>query len=83
MEGNQASIPPTCPDCGGEVRTACPECGAPIRSLMGIGCRECGTPLREPVLFGVGIRRKAERGAAAALSVDGPAGSDHNEKQSP
>jgi len=78
-----ASIPATCPDCGGEVRTACPECGAPIRSLMGIGCRECGAPLRDPVLFGVGIRRKAERGAAAALAVDGPAGSDDNEKHSP
>ena len=48
--------------------TACPACGAPIASLMGIGCRECGQPLREPVLFGVEIRRKPEKGAAATVT---------------
>ncbi|MFL6041046.1 MAG: hypothetical protein ACJ740_06565 [Gaiellales bacterium] len=80
MEGAAADIPAACPDCGGDVLTACPACGAPIASLMGIGCRECGQPLREPVLFGVEIRRKPEKGAAAV--VDGPACARDNERQS-
>jgi hypothetical protein len=62
---------------------ACGECGAPILSLMGIGCRDCGAPLRPPDLFGVSIRRKPEKGAAAALAVDAPSGRDDNETTSP
>jgi predicted amidophosphoribosyltransferase len=80
MLGAAADVPAQCPDCGGEVRTACPACGAPIESLMGTGCRECGEQLREPVLFGVEIRRKPEKGAAAV--VDGPACARDNERQS-
>jgi hypothetical protein len=80
MEGNAEAIPATCPDCGGDVISACPECGSPIASLMGIGCRECGAPLREPVLFGIEIRRKPEKGAAALVDV--APHTDDNEKQS-
>jgi hypothetical protein len=46
---------------------------------MGVTCRACGEPLREAELFGVEIRRKPERVAAA---VDGRASSGHNERQS-
>jgi len=82
MTGDQSALPAHCPDCGGDVIFACPDCGAPIVSLMGIGCRECGASLRPPDLFGVSIRRKPEKGAAAALAVDAPSRPGDNESTS-
>jgi hypothetical protein len=80
MTGSEATLPDTCPDCGGAVVSKCSACGAPIESLMGIACRACGEPLREAELFGVEIRRKPERRHAVAVDA-GPSASD-NERQS-
>jgi hypothetical protein len=78
MAGGEGGLPERCPDCGGEVVTACRACGAPIVSLMGIACRDCGEPLREPVLFGVEIRRKPEKGPSVTHLVDsGPVTGDN------
>jgi hypothetical protein len=77
MAGSAASVPASCPDCGGRVVTACPACGEPIVSLMGVRCRACGEPLREAELFGVEIRRKPEPIAAA---VDAPPLNRDNER---
>lgn len=61
MTGNRATMPQTCPDCGGEVISACPACGREIRSLMALSCAGCGHELRPDELFGGAIRRKPER----------------------
>jgi hypothetical protein len=72
MVGNEATVPRTCPDCGGEVITACRDCGEPIPSLMAITCAGCGGQLRHAVLFGVEIRRKPEKHAPRTTACGTP-----------
>jgi predicted RNA-binding Zn-ribbon protein involved in translation (DUF1610 family) len=53
----EAGLPATCPQCGGEVRHRCPGCDAAIASAFAVECEECGATVREAELFGVRIRR--------------------------
>ena len=76
MDGNAATVPDACPDCGGRVITSCPACGAGITSLMALTCAECDAELRPPRLFGVDIRRKPER----HRRLDGRARARDNER---
>ena len=54
---DEASLPPACPQCGGQLRHRCPTCQAPIASAFAVECEECGAPVREGELFGTAIRR--------------------------
>ena len=55
--GDEASLPPACPQCGGELRHRCPACEAPIASAFAVECEECGAHVRDAELFGTTIRR--------------------------
>ena len=57
FSGDEAELPATCPQCGGELRHRCPSCGAPIASAFAVECDECGAPVRSPELFGTPIRK--------------------------
>jgi hypothetical protein len=50
-------LPPTCAQCGGEIRSSCPACGARFSSAFAVDCEACGEPLRPPELQGVRIRK--------------------------
>jgi len=50
-------LPPTCPQCAGEMRWRCPACEARFSSAFAVECEACGGELRPPEQFGVRIRR--------------------------
>ena len=52
-----SELPPTCPQCGGELRSQCPSCGARFSSAFAVECEACGGELRPPEQFGVRIRK--------------------------
>jgi ribosomal protein S27E len=59
FEENEAELPPSCPACGGEMRSRCPACGAPFASVFAVDCEVCGGELRAPEAFGTPIRKPA------------------------
>ena len=50
-------LPESCPQCGGEMRSACPSCGARFTSAFTVECERCGRELRPPTAFGTPIRK--------------------------
>jgi hypothetical protein len=57
FEDARTSLPTSCPQCAGELRSACPACGAPFASAFQVACEECGEEVRPPALFGTPIRK--------------------------
>jgi predicted nucleic acid-binding Zn ribbon protein len=57
FEGFEAELPPTCPTCGGELRSRCPACGTRFASAFAVECEDCGAALRPADLFGTPIRK--------------------------
>lgn len=57
FEDSEASLPESCPACGGELRSRCPACDSRFSSAFAVRCEACGGPLRPDELFGVRISR--------------------------
>jgi predicted RNA-binding Zn-ribbon protein involved in translation (DUF1610 family) len=57
FEELEHEVPPSCPQCTGEIRVRCPSCDARFASAFATTCEVCGEPLRPPELFGTSIRR--------------------------
>jgi rRNA maturation endonuclease Nob1 len=57
VDEGEASLPPACPACGGELRTRCPACGGRFSSAFAVACESCGGELRPPELHGIAIRK--------------------------
>ena len=57
VEDREASLPPECPQCCGELRVRCPGCDSRIAGAFDVECEACGTTLRPPQQFGARIRR--------------------------
>jgi DNA-directed RNA polymerase subunit RPC12/RpoP len=53
----EAELPPSCPQCTGELRNRCAACGARFPSAFQVECDECGREVRPPELFGTRIRK--------------------------
>jgi predicted nucleic acid-binding Zn ribbon protein len=58
VDERESELPPTCPQCAGELRSRCPACGARFSSAFAVECEACGSALRPPELFGVAIRKQ-------------------------
>jgi predicted RNA-binding Zn-ribbon protein involved in translation (DUF1610 family) len=57
FEENEAEMPDSCPQCGGELLRRCKSCGAAFSSIAVVDCEECGKPVRPNEMFGSKIRR--------------------------
>ena len=59
FEDWEAELPPTCPQCDGELRSRCPACDARFSSAFAVECEACGGELRPNEQFGTPIRRQS------------------------
>jgi len=57
FDESEDELPPSCPQCGGELRSHCPACGARFSSVFAVECEACGESLRAGELHGVKIRK--------------------------
>jgi hypothetical protein len=61
LETEAETVPPACPQCGGELRSRCPSCETRIASMFAVECEECGAELRPAEQFGATIRKPPKR----------------------
>jgi hypothetical protein len=57
FEESEQEVPPSCPQCAGELRSLCPACGARFPSAFQVECEGCGAEVRPRELFGTPIRK--------------------------
>jgi hypothetical protein len=57
FEAWEDTLPESCPQCGGGLRSRCPACNAPFSSAFAVECEQCGGELRPQEMFGTKIRR--------------------------
>jgi hypothetical protein len=58
FEASEGELAPSCPTCGGQMRSRCVACGARFSSVFAVECESCGAALRAQDAFGGPIRKQ-------------------------